>query len=136
MTAGLQLLTSTEPAPKDAADDVLGPNASRAEERIFENCDRVVDIAAALFNVSGKELRSPARGGLAVSRVRQIAMYIAHVVLGLSMNEIGRGFGRDRTTVMHACHLIEDMRDDEEFEVHVRMMERIVEAALKGRLQT
>ena len=37
-------------------------------------------------------------------------MYVAHVVLSLNMTDIGRGFGRDRTTVLHACHLVEDSR--------------------------
>ena len=47
---------------------------------------------------------------------RQTAMYLAHVGFGLSMAEIGRSFGRDRTTVVHACHLIEDRRDEARFD--------------------
>ena len=43
-------------------------------------------------------------------------MYVTHVTLGMSMPEVGRGFARDRTTVRHACHLIEDMRDDVDFD--------------------
>ncbi len=43
-------------------------------------------------------------------------MYVAHVTLRLSMADIGRGFGRDRTTVVYACHLIEDLRDDDDFD--------------------
>ena len=93
----------------------------------------MTDIAAALFNVSGRELRDPGRSSNAVSRVRQIAMYVAHVALGLTMNEVGRGFGRDRTTVLHACHLIEDMREDDEFDAIVAMVERVASAALRTR---
>ncbi|MCL4785146.1 MAG: hypothetical protein KJZ70_19130, partial [Bryobacterales bacterium] len=72
------------------------PDAGR--ERVLAACEGVIDIAAILFNVSGKELRSPGRSTLAVSRVRQIAMYAAHVRLGFTMGEVGLGFGRDRTT--------------------------------------
>ncbi|MEO9611696.1 MAG: helix-turn-helix domain-containing protein [Nitratireductor sp.] len=93
----------------------------------------MIDIAAAIFAVSSKELRRPGRTALAVARVRQISMYVAHVVMGLSMSEVGRGFGRDRTTVLHACHLIEDMRDDEEFDAIVAMAERVARAALRYR---
>ena len=93
----------------------------------------MIDIAAALFNVSGRELRQPGRTSTSVARVRQIAMYVAHVVLGLSMKEVGHGFGRDRTTVLHACHLIEDMRDDPDFDAIVAMCERVARAALRGR---
>jgi chromosomal replication initiation ATPase DnaA len=61
-------------------------------------------------------------------------MYVTHVNMGLSMAEVGRGFGRDRTTVMHACHLIEDMRDDAEFDQIVRMTERITAIAFRQQL--
>lgn len=98
-------------------------------DRIGEICDGVIDIAAALFNVCGRDLRAPGRSSLGVTRVRQIAMYVAHVMLGLSMREVGQGFGRDRTTVLYACHLIEDMRDDEEFDRIVATTERVVSAA-------
>lgn len=93
----------------------------------------MIDLTAALFNVSSKELRRPGRTAAGVARVRQIAMYVAHVSLELSMNEIGRGFGRDRTTVLHACHLIEDLRDDIEFDRMVQTVERVAQAAFSSR---
>ncbi|WP_244523148.1 helix-turn-helix domain-containing protein [Aerobium aerolatum] len=101
---------------------------SRAE-RISVACDGVIDIASALFGVSGKELREPGRSLLSVARVRQIAMYVTHVELGLSMKDVGQGFARDRTTVLHACHQVEDLRDDIEFDTMVSRMEKVVAAA-------
>ena len=98
-------------------------------ERILAACDGVIDIVAVLFGVSGKDLRSPRRSTRAVSRVRQIAMYAAHVTLGFAMGHVGRGFGRDRTTVLHACHQIEDLREDEEFDAIVARVEQVVAAA-------
>lgn len=106
----------------------------RREERAVELCDSLIDIVAALFNVCGKELRRTGRTNLDVARVRQIAMYVAHVVLRLSMYDIGKGFGRERTTVMYACHTIEDMRDVEEFDRLVAMVERVVLAAFRDRV--
>lgn len=103
-------------------------------ERAVELCEGMVDIVAALFNVSGKELRRSGRTEHGVARVRQIAMYVSHVVLRLSMNEVGHGFGRDRTTVLHACHLIEDMRDDQDFDCLVARTERVALAAFRNRL--
>lgn len=102
-----------------------------ADERVTEVCECVLDIIAALFNVSGRELRGTGRSSTSVTRVRQIGMYAAHVTLGLNMAEVGRGFGRDRTTVQYACHLIEDMRDDEEFDSVVSMTERVVTVAFR-----
>jgi len=41
------------------------------------------------------------------------------VVGELSLTEVARGFARDRTTVSHACHLIEDRRDDPDFDARL-----------------
>jgi chromosomal replication initiation ATPase DnaA len=43
-------------------------------------------------------------------------MYLAHVHFGLSLSQVGSNFGRDRTTVSHACARVEDSRDDPKFE--------------------
>ncbi len=105
------------------------------KEHVVETCERMIDIVAALFEISGRELRERGRSNSSVSRVRQIAMYVAHVSLGLKMREVGYGFVRDRTTVMHACHLVEDMRDDPEFDRMVLTVEKIAVAALLVREQ-
>lgn len=136
------LSNSTKP-PQDAAEpegvseETERPAFARrlspvTEERLGDVCECVIDILAALFNVSGRELREARRSSTSVTRVRQIGMYVAHVVLGLNMTEVGRGFGRDRTTVQYACHLIEDMRDDEEFDRIVLRTERITSAAFRN----
>ena len=117
------------------AHPTVGRGVQWGEEEALEACECLMDIAAALFNVSGKEMRRPGRTSLGVSRVRQISMYVAHVTLGLNMSDVGRGFGRDRTTVVYACHLIEDMRDVEEFDGVVAMMERVIIAAFGDRLE-
>jgi chromosomal replication initiation ATPase DnaA len=61
-------------------------------------------------------------------------MYVAHVVLRLNMSDIGRAFGRDRTTVQYACHLVEDLRDDTDFDRIITMTERVALAAFGNRL--
>jgi chromosomal replication initiation ATPase DnaA len=50
-------------------------------------------------------------------------MYLAHVAGGLSMREVGRLFSRDRTTVAHACALVEDRRDDPQFDRALAILE-------------
>jgi hypothetical protein len=64
---------------------------------------------------------------------RQIAMYVAHVVLRLSLTDIGIVYGRDRTTVGHACNVVEDRRDDAAYDRFVAGIERIVGSALELR---
>lgn len=116
-----------------AAPEMQGFGSKDPAERTMALCDGLIDVAAALFNVSGRELRQPGRTTHGVSRVRQIAMYIAHTIFGIKMSEVGRCFGRDRTTVLHACHVIEDMRDDEDFEQIVATTERVALAAFGSR---
>ncbi len=109
-----------------------GPDlADRNLRRSIAYCDGLIDILCAYFDVSGRAIRSPKRQSLAVARVRQIGMYVANVVLGINMTTIGHGFGRNKSTVIHACHLIEDMRDDEEFDQIIARLEAIVHAAFK-----
>jgi len=104
-----------------------------SREMKLEICEGMLDVASALFNVSGKELRQPGRSPKSIARVRQIAMYVSHCTLGMTMTDVGTGFGRDRTTVLHACHLIEDLRDDIEFDRIVTIFERIALAAFGNR---
>ncbi len=116
----------------------LEPRADRARdrrrvERNVELCDALIDLLAASFGASGAELRSPLRCRRDVARVRQIGMYVAHTGFGMAMSDVAAGFARDRTTVMYACHLIEDMRDDAEFDAIVSAFERTVNSAFTAR---
>lgn len=134
--ATLHLSGGDDPSQSDRGDVMFPGSGMRSDlrgERAMDLCECMIDIAAALFNVSGRELRRAGRTPLAVTRVRQVAMYVSHVVLGLSMTDVGRGFGRDRTTVLYACHLIEDLRDDAEFDRIVTTTERIATIAIRGR---
>lgn len=77
----------------------------------------IVEQAVALaFDVPVGELRAPTRRRAPVAFARQVAMYMAHVAYGLSLTEVGVLFGRDRTTVAHACSLVEDRRDEPGFD--------------------
>lgn len=101
------------------------------ERQAVAMCDGVIDLLAVLFSVSGKHLRSPKRHGRSVARVRQVGMYVAHVTLGMRMIDVATGFGRDKSTVMYACHLIEDLRDDLEFNQIVAKAEEITRIAFR-----
>ena len=63
-----------------------------------------------------------------IAEARQIAMNLMHVVLRRKYADVGAFFGRDRTTVSHACALIEDRRDNSRFDAGVSRLE----AALLG----
>jgi chromosomal replication initiation ATPase DnaA len=99
------------------------------DEEVVAICDGMIDILAACFSVPSKELRSQERASACISRIRQVGMYISHVALGLNMKEVASGFCRDRSTVVHACHLIEDLREDPDFDKICATVERIACAA-------
>jgi hypothetical protein len=91
-------------------------------------CRIVCQITAELLSLLGdrvivrRERRRPS------CHVRQIAMYVCHVALRMSFRDIGKAFGRDRTTVGHACHVVEDRRDDAAFDEFVSAIERLATA--------
>jgi chromosomal replication initiation ATPase DnaA len=53
-------------------------------------------------------------------------MYLAHVALGWSYSEIGRAFGRDRTTAAYACRQVEERREDPAFDAALRALEEVL----------
>lgn len=76
-----------------------------------------------VFGIADRDLRRATRGRAHVALARQVAMYLAHVGCGLSLTETGRLFARDRTTVAHACGVIEDRRDDPIFDRVLDLLE-------------
>jgi chromosomal replication initiation ATPase DnaA len=75
------------------------------------------------------EIASITRGSAPSAAARQLAMYLAHVGFEMSVSRVAIAFGRDRSTVAHACHLIEDRRDDPAFDACVGALESMLNAA-------
>lgn len=87
-------------------------------------CEALATLVAEQFVVAPSEILSASRRSAAAALARQVAMYLAHVSFGASMSEIGRAFGRDRTTAAHACRLVEERRDDPYFDALLDRLER------------
>ncbi len=79
-----------------------------------------------VYSIERGILDHPTRGRSRVAFARQVAMYLAHVAFGLTLTTVGRAFRRDRTTVSHACALVEDARDDPEIDRTLELLEAIV----------
>ena len=77
------------------------------------------------FGLDREALLMPTRGAPQAAFARQVAVYLAHVCFGLSFAALGRMFGRDRTTVAHACRMIEDRRDDRDLDRRLSALERV-----------
>lgn len=63
-----------------------------------------------------------------IAEARMLAMYLTHVLLGWTYSDVGEFFGRDRTTVAHACARIEDLRDEPRFEDEITAFEQAIGA--------
>jgi hypothetical protein len=69
-------------------------------------------LVGAEFRVAESEMASQSRARAEVAFARQVAMYLAHVCYRLTYQEVADAFGRERTTVAHACAVVEDRRDE------------------------
>ena len=85
---------------------------------------RIIEQAIApAFAIARHELWAQTRGSPTIAFGRQVAMYLAHISCGLTLTEVGRLFGRDRTTVAHACGLVEDRREHAPFGRALELLE-------------
>ena len=99
------------------SDCAIGGRATEADEPTHDSTCRCIEtLVSAALGTSLADLRADSRGRASAAFARQTAMYLAHVHFGLSLSQVGRNFGRDRTTVAHACACVEDSRDDPKFE--------------------
>lgn len=85
-----------------------------------------IAVVAQVFALPPADLMRATRGRAGVALARQIAMYLAHVVEGQTLTDIGVRFRRDRTTVAHACRQVEARRDDPSFDRIVELLEWVL----------
>jgi chromosomal replication initiator protein len=88
----------------DLARQVLKEYLSQPSRRV--SIDQIQDVVVQFYGLPGDAMRSRRRTA-AIANARQIAMFIAREMTGLSLSEIGKRFGgRDHTTVLHAVEKV------------------------------
>nr|WP_305888878.1 helix-turn-helix domain-containing protein [Parvularcula maris] len=80
-------------------------------------------MTARAFDVPASKLVLKNRCRQPIAHARQVAMYLLHTVFGGTYEQAGMHFRRDRTTVKHACSMIEDERDDPAFDRKLEFLE-------------
>jgi chromosomal replication initiation ATPase DnaA len=98
-------------------------DCEKARKKSEAEGKRVVLLVCNRLGISPQLLMHHSRCRSHIADARQLAMYLLHICTGKSMSEVGRFFGRDRTTVSHACNKIEDKRDDIKFDNFVTGLE-------------
>jgi chromosomal replication initiation ATPase DnaA len=87
-------------------------------------------VAGQVYGVPVEEMRKPTRGRPHAARARQVAIHLARSVFGLSRRQLAAEFRRDRSTVHHACLLIDAMRQkSDELDATLRWMECLLRRA-------
>jgi hypothetical protein len=100
----------------------IRPDPSRA-------CNLVARLSANQFEVSQAALIATPRGSRRLSRARHVAIYLAHVTLGLPLVTVALWFRRDRSTAAYACRLVEDLRERPAFDAALATLEFAAKAA-------
>jgi hypothetical protein len=82
----------------------------------LDGCRMTAQIAAGYYQVTPEAIAAPTRHSRRAARARHVAIYLAHVTLGLPLAAVAGAFRRDRSTVTYACRRIEDARDNPAFD--------------------
>jgi chromosomal replication initiation ATPase DnaA len=93
----------------------------------------IAALVASAFGLDQATILDQARGSAAAAFARQVAVYLAQTRLDLSYAAAGYLFGRDRTTARHACHLIEERRENVALDATLDCLERAVDIWLRCR---
>jgi chromosomal replication initiation ATPase DnaA len=86
-------------------------------------------VASYGLGVPVEDILDAARGSAAAAFARQVAAYLCHTGFELSLARVAAAFGRDRSTIAHACHLIEDRRDEPQFDLWIAALETMLRDA-------
>ena len=91
----------------------------------------ISEFVGGLTGNTSEAMFGKARGVTPVVRARQVSMYLAHICCSYSLARVGLLFGRDKSTVGHAVHAIEDLRDDAEFDDWMCGLEEAVDVMVR-----
>ncbi len=74
--------------------------------------DFIIELVANYYNISTDDIKGKVRTrNIAVPR--QIAMYLSRELTNISLLKIGEYFGKDHSTVIHACSKISELKDND-----------------------
>ena len=105
----------------EICDDLLEAGPDDRRDRLAAGF--VTSLVALTTGVSPKEITARTRACAQAAQARQMAMYLTHTAFAWSMARTAAAFNRDRTTASHACHRIEDLRDDAAFDAQLSALE-------------
>lgn len=116
------------PVKKPSSPKDIASLKSRMRSEHAEIANLVSTVVAHSMRVPAADLFSHTRCQAQTALARQVAIYLLHTGIGLSLNQVAPLFKRDRTTAAHACRKIEELRDNSEIDTMLGHLERGLEA--------
>lgn len=95
----------------------------------YSHAHLTVAAVALEFDVPELDLNARHKGTAQICFARQIAMYLLNVVFNINLTRTAQIFSRDRSTVSHACNVVEDSRDDDIFNAKLERLENFLSQA-------
>ena len=99
----------------------MGVSKSRARDAAKTRLS--ADIVGYSLGVASAEIFADGKGTPESAFARQVAMYLCYTAFEISLARVAVAFERDRSTVSHACHRIEDRRDEPQFDRWIESLE-------------
>ena len=91
------------------------PRIKRVHESDYACAALAVSCASVLFCVPELKLDAPKVRAPMLVYARQVAMWLTHCQFGLTQTRTAELFSKDRSTVAHACLVVESELDDPVF---------------------
>ena len=92
---------------------------------------RLLERIAEATGVRPIDILGPTRGEGDAAFARSVLMYLLNTGLGHSFDEVAAAVGRRRQTVSRACALVEDLRDEPEFDADLSALEQTLETQVQ-----
>ena len=89
----------------------------------------LMQLVSMSTGVAPQDLMEATRARSEGTRARWLAMYLLHTSCSVPLMRVAAAFGRDRTTVSHVVHRIEDWRSDPAFDAALGELEQCALAA-------
>jgi chromosomal replication initiation ATPase DnaA len=89
---------------------------------------QLLDAVSRATGVPPIAILGSTRGPADAAFARQLVMYLLHTGLGRSYDDTAALVGRNRKTVSHACAVVEDLRDEPDFDADLTAIEELLTA--------
>ena len=116
---------TNKPLTLELAQQVLKDQLVKAKRPVV-SMEYIREVVASHYKISIEEMGSTKKSQ-SIVLPRQIAMYLSRKIMDVSVLEIGKFFGKDHSTVIHACNKIAgEVETDEKMKLIVEDLEQSI----------